>query len=176
MTTTERIRILGIDPGLTITGLAIIDCENGGFSCAYTQSIKTNVEDQIPTRLTTIFKMIERVIAEHGPKISAIESGLVNTSATSSMKLAYGFAAAVLASTIGMTGVFSYCPKTVKKVITSNGNADKRMIKAAVINILGNDMIPIPSGKKTISDHEYDAIAIAICHFMTVECVCQTTL
>ena len=80
------LRILGIDPGLRITGFGII--EKNGASLAYVASgcIKSGKAD-LPGRLKTILENLREVIDEHRPQQIALEKVFVNVNPASTLAL-----------------------------------------------------------------------------------------
>lgn len=153
---TPSIRILGIDPGLRYTGWAIIDTIANDVSYVASGVIKVDPKKLFSERLIDIFNGISKIIGEFSPQIAGLEETYVNKNFKSSLSLAHARAAAIVS--IGLKGikVCEYSPKTIKKTITGNGNADKISIQS-MLNIMISNL-------KINSDDESDAIAIAICH------------
>ncbi len=73
MSIVRTIRILGIDPGLRVTGFGVID--KAGQKLAYVTSgcVKTKDSDSLPDRVKTLLEGIAEVIATHGPAEAAVE-------------------------------------------------------------------------------------------------------
>ncbi|HEY3327163.1 MAG TPA: crossover junction endodeoxyribonuclease RuvC, partial [Novimethylophilus sp.] len=71
-------RILGIDPGLRITGFGVI--EKTGEKLAYIASgvIKTGAGGELPARLKIILDGLAEVMATYHPEQVAIEKVFVN--------------------------------------------------------------------------------------------------
>ncbi|MDP2195627.1 MAG: crossover junction endodeoxyribonuclease RuvC, partial [Rhodocyclaceae bacterium] len=93
----NTVRILGIDPGLRITGFGIID--KTGQKLAYVTSgcIKSNDKDSLPLRLKTLLDGIGEVIAAHQPAEAAIEKVFVNVNPQSTLLLGQARGAAIAA-------------------------------------------------------------------------------
>lgn len=87
-------RILGIDPGLRVTGFGVIDVS--GHRLAYVASgvIRTQTTD-LPTRLGTIFAGISTLVQEHRPDQAAIEKVFVNVNPQSTLLLGQARGAAI---------------------------------------------------------------------------------
>ena len=83
----EAIRILGIDPGLRITGFGVIDKIGNHLSYVTSGCIKTNEQLSLPERIATILGGITQVIAENQPGQSAVEKVFVNVNPQSTLLL-----------------------------------------------------------------------------------------
>lgn len=121
--------------------------------------------------LAAIFSQLSTIIATYSPDEAAIENTYVNVDFAASLKLAQARAAALIACATAAVKITSYQAKTVKKVVTGSGNADKTQVQRVLPLYLNLDSDlnpkPIQSGQlsKRRSD-ETDAIAIALCHLL----------
>jgi len=156
MQLTESKKYFGIDPGLNNTGWGIV-LYHGKNSFEYVDSgiIKTKNKLFQAERLKIIFDSILDKIELHKPNYAAIENTYVNVNNASSLKLAQAKAAALIALAKGGININEYPAKTIKKVITGSGNADKKQIKKMMLIWLPNKYID--------SADEVDAVATAIC-------------
>ena len=89
-------RILGIDPGSTITGYAVIEGDPS-LSARVIDCIRLPRTD-FPTRLGLIFSGLSDVIAAHQPDEMAIEDVFVSRNAASALKLGQARGAAICAA------------------------------------------------------------------------------
>lgn len=87
-------RILGIDPGLRVTGFGVIDKNGHTLSYVASGTIKTADAD-LPSRLGTIFEGISTLIRQHSPDQSAIEKVFVNVNPQSTLLLGQARGAAI---------------------------------------------------------------------------------
>ncbi|GAI18871.1 unnamed protein product, partial [marine sediment metagenome] len=71
--TTDRIRILGIDPGLETTGVSILDVEKGEYYPIFSDCIITKKNKTIGERLEEIYREINQLIKKYCPDCMAIE-------------------------------------------------------------------------------------------------------
>ena len=145
--------ILGIDPALTNTGLAILDTDL--HRIIYTRTIKTSRLETIDQRIHHIYGHIRQVINMHHIQHAAIETQYIGKY-TAALKIAMVFGAclAVLADNAVQTG--HYSPACIKRNFTGIGNADKIMM-------IQQAKLIYPHVKK-IDSHIADAIAIAHIH------------
>ncbi len=147
--------ILGIDPGLCITGWGVINYD--GFHLRYLKhgTIITKSTDNIGERLNSIYRNITDIVEYYCPNEVAIEEVFVNNNPLSSLKLGMARGAAICSvSVMGLT-VSEYKPNTIKKAVVGVGHASKEQISAMVQKLLNCPMV--------VKDAA-DALAIAICH------------
>lgn len=149
-------KIIGIDPGLSITGFGIVSFSQNKYSYVDAGIIKTSANTDMPSRLFEIHAKLTDILNTHKPDTSAIEKTYVNVSSDSSLKLAHARSAAILTLKIFNLQVAEYQAKTVKKTLTGTGAADKNQM-IQMINYF------MPKSKITSPDAA-DALAIAICH------------
>ncbi len=154
MTTT--IRILGIDPGLRVTGFGIID--KIGQKLAYVTSgcIRSNEADPLPARLKTLLDGIGAVIGEHGPDEASIEKVFVNVNPQSTLLLGQARGAAIAALVLAGLPVAEYTALQVKQAVVGHGKAAKEQVGHMVTRLLQLPGEP--------SADAADALACAICH------------
>jgi crossover junction endodeoxyribonuclease RuvC len=148
-------RIIGIDPGLTKTGVGIIDVNNNTLSFVASQTIFTKASDPFATRLLYFHQSLLEIIKKYKPDISAIEETFVNKNPVSSLKLGHARGALILTLGLCELKVFEYASTAVKKSVVGVGRAEKAQVQA-MIKIL------LPKADFKTED-EADALAIAIC-------------
>lgn len=152
----RRIRILGIDPGLRITGFGLI--EKVGNKLAYVSSgcIKTDAKASLPARLGTIYAGLRELVATHKPDQAAIEIVFVNVNPQSTLLLGQARGAAITALVAGGMEVAEYTALQVKQAVVGNGHADKTQVQHMVRRLLSLPGDP--------SADAADALACAIAH------------
>jgi len=152
-------RVLGIDPGLAITGWSIVDFDKKGnidlidFGAIYT---KKGVE--LKDRLTDIYKDIHELIEKFKPNICGMETLLFCNNAKTA--IAVGEARGVILLTLSEFNLplYEFTPLQVKSSITGYGKADKRQVQENVKTLCNLDELPKP-------DDAADAVAVAIACF-----------
>ena len=150
------IRILGIDPGLRITGFGIID--RRGAKLAYVSSgcVKTNEAATLPERIKTILDGLSEVVAAHAPQQAAIEKVFVNVNPQSTLLLGQARGAAIAALVSAGLPVAEYTALQIKQAVVGKGKAAKEQVQNMVMRLLA-----LPG---TPSADAADALACAICH------------
>lgn len=147
-------RIIGIDPGSTVTGYAVID--GGANPRARIIDCLRLPRTDFPARLGLIFDHLSRVIRDHQPDQMAIEDVFVSRNAASALKLGQARGAAICAGASAGLSVAEYTPTQIKQAIVGRGHADKKQIQHMVAMLLS------VSGQ--LQADAADAAAVALCH------------
>lgn len=148
---------MGIDPGLRQTGWGLIRVDDRTATEQFHAAgvVSTVSDDDLGTRLSQIFTGLLDVLDRHRPELVAIEQIFVNPSPDSTLKLAYGRAAALLAAAQRTIPVVEYHNRSVKSAIVGKGNATKQQMQAMLKFLL--------PACDTHNHHAIDALCIAIC-------------
>ncbi len=149
------IRILGIDPGLRVTGFGVI--EKSGAKLHYVASgcIRTQ-GGALPERLKVILDHLGEVIASHRPEQVAVEQVFVNVNPQSTLLLGQARGAAICAAVSRDLPVSEYTALQVKQAVVGNGHAAKEQVQEMVRRLLALAGVPQADAA--------DALACAICH------------
>ncbi|MCC7041295.1 MAG: crossover junction endodeoxyribonuclease RuvC [Burkholderiales bacterium] len=148
-------RILGIDPGLRITGFGIVVEQDGRLQYAASGCIKAT-GDSLPVRLGIIARDLAFVIAEERPTEVAVERVFVNVNPNSTLLLGQARGAAIAAAVLAGLSVHEYTAGQVKQSVVGRGRALKPQVQEMVRRLLSLPGIPSPDAA--------DALACAICH------------
>jgi crossover junction endodeoxyribonuclease RuvC len=148
-------RILGIDPGLRVTGFGVID--QSGHQLTYVASgvIKTADAD-LPSRLGTIFEGVATLIRQHAPDQAAIEKVFVNVNPQSTLLLGQARGAAICGLVSGGVPVAEYTALQLKQAVVGYGRATKEQMQQMVVRLLNLTGVP--------GTDAADALGMAICH------------
>jgi crossover junction endodeoxyribonuclease RuvC len=149
------VRILGIDPGLRLTGFGVI--EKTGQTLRYITSgvVKVPVTE-LPERLKVILSSVSEIISLHQPMEVAIEKVFVNVNPQSTLLLGQARGAAICAAVLQNLPVAEYTALQVKQAVVGNGHAKKEQVQEMVKRLLNLEGVP--------SADAADALACAICH------------
>ena len=156
MNTARTVRILGIDPGLRITGFGVID--KIGQKLAYVASgcVRSNEKDALPQRLKTLLDGIGEVVSSYAPTEAAIEKVFVNVNPQSTLLLGQARGAAISALVLADLLVAEYTALQIKQAVVGHGKAAKDQVSHMVTRLLQLPGEP--------SADAADALACAICH------------
>lgn len=155
MSAATTLRILGIDPGLRVTGFGVI--EQSGQQLVYVGSgcIRSG-EGTLPQRLKVLLEGLQEVIATYHPHCAAIEQVFVNINPQSTLLLGQARGAAICAAVASALPVAEYTALQVKQAVVGAGKARKEQVQAMVRRLLKLPGDPNPDAA--------DALACAICH------------
>jgi crossover junction endodeoxyribonuclease RuvC len=149
------LRILGIDPGLQVTGFGVID--KSGSSLAYVTSgcVRAGA-GELADRLKVILDGLREVIAEHRPHHVAVEKVFVNVNPQSTLLLGQARGTAICAVVDAGLPLSEYTALQVKQAVVGNGHAKKDQVQQMVKRLLNLPGLP--------GTDAADALACAICH------------
>jgi crossover junction endodeoxyribonuclease RuvC len=156
--TNTATRILGIDPGLRVTGYGVIERAGNRLSYVASGAIKSG-EGELPERLATLLKGLGEVLAEHLPQEVAIEKVFVNVNPQSTLLLGQARGVAIAAVVLRALPVAEYTALQIKQAVVGNGHADKTQVQEMVRRLLALARAPAADPA--------DALACAICHAHT---------
>jgi len=151
----EPIRILGIDPGLRVTGFGIIDKIGARLVYVTSGCVKSGA-GELPERIRVLLDGLQEVIAANRPDQSAIEKVFVNVNPQSTLLLGQARGAAVCAAVLAGLPVAEYTALQVKQSVVGAGKAGKEQVQMMVRRLLALPGDPSPDAA--------DALACAICH------------
>jgi len=152
-------RILGIDPGLAITGWSIVDFDKkGNIDLIDFGAIITDKDVKLEDRLQIIYKDMHELLDTFKPEICGIETLLFYNNVTTA--IAVGEARGVVLLTLSeyKLPIYEFSPLQVKSSITGYGKATKKQVQENVKTICKLEELPKP-------DDAADAVAVAIACF-----------
>jgi len=149
-------RILGLDPGLRITGFGIIDKLGSQLRYVASGCIRTADGGELPARLKTLLDGVQEVIATYSPDQVVVEKVFVNVNPQSTLLLGQARGAVICGAVTCEMPVAEYTALQVKQAVVGYGKADKAQVQHMVQRLLGLDSTPGADAA--------DALACAICH------------
>jgi crossover junction endodeoxyribonuclease RuvC len=151
-------RVLGIDPGLNITGYAVIDQIGSKLKLVEAGVVRGKTKHSLTARLKEIHLGVLDVVRSLKPQILAIEE-LYSHYKQPRTAILMGHARGVicLAAALEDVRVQHYAATQVKKTLTGNGHAPKSQMQQAICREFGLLKLPEPADVA-------DAMAIALCH------------
>jgi crossover junction endodeoxyribonuclease RuvC len=151
-------RILGIDPGLNITGYGVIEVGAGSPRLCEAGVVRGRSRRSLTARLVEIHQGVAEVVAAFQPGVMAIEE-LYSHYARPRTAILMGHARGVicLAAAQASVPVVHYSATRIKKMLTGNGRAPKGQVQRAIQQVLNLSQLPEPPDVA-------DALAVALCH------------
>ncbi|TAK09624.1 MAG: crossover junction endodeoxyribonuclease RuvC [Candidatus Manganitrophaceae bacterium] len=155
--------ILGIDPGMGVTGYAILEEASAGrLILKRSGEVRTTPQHSFPKRLKHLFDGLLQVIQEELPIALAIEDTFLAKNFKSALKLGQARGVALLAAEFHQIPVFEYTPTAVKMAVVGYGGATKEQIQQMTGRLLQLSTL-------LASEHAADAAAVAICHIHSAQ-------
>ncbi len=153
-------RVMGIDPGLNLTGYGVVDCRAGvaklleaGVICS-----PRSRGDNLPARLESLFGGLREVLEEFQPQMVCLEEVYSHTDyPRTSILMGHARGVICLAARLAGVPVVSFSAKRIKQSVTGNGNASKTQVQRAVQQCLSLHRLPHPPDVA-------DAMAAALCY------------
>jgi crossover junction endodeoxyribonuclease RuvC len=149
-------RILGIDPGLRVTGFGAVAIDGTRLRLLACGCIRSDPAASLPERLRVILADLSDVIARVQPTEVAVEKVFVNVNPQSTLLLGQARGAAISAAVQAGLPVAEYTALQVKQAVVGHGKAAKRQVQEMVRRLL--DLPGAPSTDAA------DALACAIAH------------
>lgn len=130
-------KILGIDPGLNITGYGLIEEKDKAPSVIEAGVIRTPCKSLLALRIKAIYSQLETLIIAYKPDVCVIEQLYSHYKhPMTAILMGHARGAVLLCCSKNNVEVIQYPAKTPKRAITGNGNASKTQVQRVVNRIL----------------------------------------
>ena len=155
--------ILGIDPGLNVTGYGLVEAQPNGFILKDSGFIKTRASEGLPKRLNQIYTSLGAIMDRHNPEAIVLEKLYAHYKHPVTASL-LGHARGVICMLAEQKGVpfFEYPATRVKKVTTGHGHASKLQMQKMIEHMLDAKRESLGPADTT------DAISLAVTHAYTL--------
>ena len=151
-------RVLGIDPGLTRCGIAVIDGAVGKpLAMVGVGVILTPTDISLESRLLELDRQINEWVCLWRPDVIAVERVFAQHNVRTVMGTGQAAGVALLIAAKAGIPVMMHTPSEVKAAVTGSGRANKAQVAQMVVKILNLSEAPKPFDAT-------DALALAICH------------
>ena len=150
--------MLGIDPGLTRCGFAVVDGRGGHTAVAISLGVITTPKsDPLPARLAALRTEFTDLIDEYRPDVVAVEQVFFQVNVRTAMSVGQASGLALAEASLAGCEVVQYTPNQVKDAVAGWGGADKLQVQKMVQARLNLSALPRPADAA-------DAAALALCH------------
>lgn len=149
-------RILGIDPGLTRTGIGVIEASSQSSAEAL-EWLTIATEPSLPTslRLKELSEDLTNILKDTAPDLAVVERLFFSTNTRTAMETAEARGVILLALETAGVPIMEATPLQLKMSITGDGKADKKQVQSMVMRILQLTSAPEPADAS-------DALALAL--------------
>src|SRR5712692_4015727 len=130
-------RVLGVDPGLARTGVAVVEGSPGSLRLRHATCLETPTQSADAHRLALLLSALEQLIARERPEAAAVELLFFSTNRRTAMRV--GEARGVILCGLARAGleVAEYTPLQVKEAVAGWGAAPKPQVTRMVRSLLG---------------------------------------
>lgn len=155
-------RVLGVDPGTSVTGYGVIETGNGApamgrlIECGV---LTMSAKSPLPLRLNQLHAHIVQLIARHRPTALALEQAFYQKNVRTTLVLGHARGVILLAGEQAGLEIAEYSPARVKKTVAGAGAATKSQVGAMVARLLKLAHAPRPADAA-------DGVAVALTHIL----------
>jgi len=158
------VRVLGVDPGTSVTGYGVIETANGESASGMGRLVECGVirlsgRSPLPRRLHELHAHIARLIARHRPSALALENAFYHKNVHTTLVLGHARGVILLAAEQAGITIAQYPPATVKKTVVGAGGAPKAQVGRVVAHLLRLKEAPKPADAA-------DGVAVALAHIL----------
>jgi len=149
--------VLGVDPGVSVTGYAVLNYLNKSMTVLDFGCIRTDSSHEFPFRLKKIYDEMSNIIESFSPQTLALEEIFYAQNIKIALKMGHVRAITLLAAVNHQVPISEFSPREIKQAVTGNGAASKQQVQKMVCQLLN---LPQPPSPFDIAD----AMAAAICY------------
>lgn len=151
-------KVVGIDPGMAITGYGIVQGGQGTDLEVLDYGVVTTESHlPLPDRLIQLHTELSDLLTLHRPDDAAVEKLFYQRNVKTAMSVGQARGVALLALAEAKLPISEYTPLEVKQAVVGYGRAEKSQVQQMVKALLSMSEVPNP-------DDAADALAVAICH------------
>ena len=148
-------RILGVDPGLSTTGIGLIEASGQQMRALDWLTIETSPALALPDRLCELGKDFSGLLGDLRPDLAVVEQVFFAKNARTAISVAHARGVLLMHLIHAGIPVVEITPMQLKAAITGDGGADKKQIGAMLLRWLSLESIPTPADAA-------DALALAV--------------
>jgi crossover junction endodeoxyribonuclease RuvC len=153
-------RVLGIDPSLRGTGLALLEFQPGRPTVLLrARTVRVPARRSMAAALAEIHRAVTEFLADADVRHVALEQTIYVQNIRTAQILGAARGAAIAAAALRDRPVYEYPPLRVKQAVVGVGRASKQQMQRTVMSLLGH-------GAPLATD-EADAAGVALCHALT---------
>jgi crossover junction endodeoxyribonuclease RuvC len=150
-------RVLGVDPGLARTGIALVEGSPGRLLLVHAECLETVPQTNQAARLVNLMDLVLDACAALQPDVAAVEELYFSTNRRTAMRVSEARGVVLCALARARVDIAEYNPSQVKEAVCGYGAARKPQVSRMTAQLLQLREVPGP-------DDVADACAVAICH------------
>jgi crossover junction endodeoxyribonuclease RuvC len=153
-------QVLGIDPSLRGTGLALVEFVQGRPAVLLRcQTVAVPAKYSMPYALAEIHRSVTAFLRDFDVRHVALEQTIYVQNFQTAQILGAARGAAIAAAALQEKPVFEYPPLRVKQAVVGVGRASKEQMAKTVMAMFGHG--------RTLEPDQADAAGVALCHAFT---------
>ena len=157
-------RVLGVDPGTSVTGYGVVDGGENGAGTAAGRLVECGTitlprRRPLADRLHELHEGITELIARHHPTTLALENAFYQKNVRTTLVLGHARGVVLLAARQAGLEIHEYPPATIKKTVAGAGAARKGQVASMVAQLLRLARAPRPADAA-------DGVAVALTHIL----------
>ncbi|HXL34996.1 MAG TPA: crossover junction endodeoxyribonuclease RuvC [Gemmatimonadales bacterium] len=155
-------KVLGVDPGTSVTGYGVIETGNGTSGMGRLVEcgvIRLAGRSPLPRRLHALHAHITELITRHHPGVLALENAFYHKNVHTTLVLGHARGVVLLAAEQAGLAIAEYAPATIKKTVVGAGGAPKAQVGRVVARLLRLKDAPQPADAA-------DGVAVALAHIL----------
>ncbi|MGC1184592.1 MAG: crossover junction endodeoxyribonuclease RuvC [Candidatus Dormiibacterota bacterium] len=149
--------VLGLDPGLALTGWALVEGGGGRVTLKAAGVWSTPSSEKAGPRLLSLWESFDQLVATHCPEAVSLERLYFSRNVSTAMAVSQARGVLVCAAAKAGLELHEYTPGEIKQAVTGSGSAPKQQV-ARLVRLLLGDGVPLHPDDIT------DACAAGICH------------
>lgn len=136
-------RVIGIDPGLSTTGVGVVERDaQGRYRALHVGTLHPPRQATAAVKLKHISRGIQELIIRYAPHCLAVEETFYHKNVKSALALGQARGAALLAAAECDLEVMELSAKTVKQAAVGRGGAAKEQVAVMITKLLGLSEVP----------------------------------
>jgi crossover junction endodeoxyribonuclease RuvC len=152
--------VLGIDPSLRGTGLALVEFVPGRQPAVlHCETVRVPSRRTLAEALAQIHRAVAAALARGEVRHVALEQTIYVQNVRTAQILGAARGAAIAAAALRDLPVFEYAPLRVKQAVVGAGRASKEQVARTVMALVGHGA--------AMGHDEADAAGVALCHAFT---------
>ena len=150
-------RILGIDPGLQLTGYGVVDYHFRKSKLIDAGVIRLNAKSTIPERLVELEYELEEIFQEHSPEVCAVEQLYAHYKhPRTAILMGHARGVILLVAQRHKAQIEQFAANRIKQSVGGYGHAGKATMQRAIQAVFNLKKVPEPPDVA-------DALAVALC-------------
>jgi crossover junction endodeoxyribonuclease RuvC len=148
---------MGVDPGVSRCGYAVLEQGAGGSRAVALGVLTTSADHPLASRLAELQRELRGLLDEFEPRAVAVERVLFQVNVRTAMSVGQASGLAMAEAAARGCDVVQYSPNQIKEAVAGYGGATKEQMQRMVQTLLGLADLPRPPDAA-------DAAAAALCH------------